>query len=496
MSKDKKNIGIIGAGIGGLATSLLLAAKGYDVHLYEKNNYVGGKISSIENNGFRFDTGASLLTMTNVLIDFFSEIGQNIDDFLKINKLNIITKYFYPDNSEIIAYQDFNEFAREIESKTIDKKTDLKKYFQYSEKIYDLTAELFIFKEFRNINNLFSKKGLKTLINVFKIDPFRTIHQANSSFFKDTKTIQLFDRYATYNGSNPYQAPATLNIIPFVEYKLGGYYLDGGMIELVNAFSSLIEKTNVNLHLNSNVEQIIVSGNYVDGIIVNGEFKKHDLIVSNSDVNFTFKQLLPNLSSSEAKRNTKNEVSSSALVFYWGIKDNFPELETYNIIFSENYEHEFFQIFKEKQVPNDPTIYIYISSKFNQNDAPNNSENWFVMINTPEHNEQNWDEIVIKTKEIILNKIEKTLNKNIRNLILNENILTPLDLLNKTNSYKGSIYGISSNSRSAAFMRQTNKSKSFKNLFFVGGSVHPGGGIPLVISSSRIVANLITKYYD
>lgn len=496
MFKRKHNVGVIGAGIGGLATAILLAKKGYDVHLYEKNNYLGGKVTSFESNGFRFDTGASLLTMPVVLKDFFSSLELKIHDFLEIKNLEIITKYFYPDSSQINAYHDFNKFSEEIENKTLDTKESLKEFFSYSEQIYNLTAELFIFDEFKKINKIFTRKGLKTLFSILKIDPFRTIHQANSTFFKDPKTIQLFDRYATYNGSNPFQAPATLNIIPFVEYKLGGYFLQGGMINLTKAFSKLLELFNVEVHLNSNIEKIVTDGKSVSGIIVNGEFREYNIVVSNADVNYTFKNLLPGFESKEARRNIKNKPSSSALVFYWGMEGNYPELEAHNILFSENYKKEFDEIFIEKKVPSDPTIYIYISSKFNKYDAPKNSENWFVMINTPENNGQNWTQAISFTKEIIIEKIEKTLRKNIKKKIVSESILTPLDLEKKTNSFKGSIYGISSNTRNAAFLRQTNQSQSLQNLFFVGGSVHPGGGIPLVISSAKIVSKLISNYYD
>ena len=220
------------------------------------------------------------------------------------------------------------------------------------------------------------------------------------------------------------------------------------------------------------------------------------MVVSNSDVHFTYKNLLNDDNSKESIKYKNLEPSSSAIVFYWGVKGYYPKLDTHNILFSKNYEKEFDELFNKKTCPNDPTVYIYISSKFIKDDAPEGHENWFVMINAPYINKQNWDDEINKTRNNVLNKIKEILNIDISNKIVFEKTLSPIDIEKNTNSFKGSIYGISSNTRNAAFLRQQNKSKNYEGLYFCGGSAHPGGGIPLVISSGQITADLIFKKYN
>ncbi len=491
-----KKVAVIGAGLGGLAVALLLKKQGYEVTIFEKNAQLGGKINNLSIDGFRFDTGASLITMPFVIDNFFKLLNLNINDYIEIKKLDIITKYFFQDGITINAYSNLENFIDEIANKTNQDKHSIQKYFDYSKRIYDLTSDLFIFNDFTSISKLINKRGLKTLINIKDIDPFRTIHQANSSFFSDTKVIQIFDRYATYNGSNPYKAPATLNIIPYVEYFLGGFYIQTGMYSLIQVLEKLCNQYDINIFTNTEIKNISIKNNHSCVTTTTNDNFSFDYIISNSDVNHTFRSLLNDSNSTESIRNYKNQASSSALVYYWGIKGNYPTLDTHNILFSDDYHNEFSQIFDKKQISDDPTIYIYISSKFNTNDAPIGHENWFVMINTPENLGQNWDEIIIKYRSLIINKISNLTGIDLKDKIITEHTLTPLSIERNTLSRYGSIYGISSNSKSAAFLRQKNRSKKYPNLFFVGGSVHPGGGIPLVLSSAMIVSKMFEEMND
>jgi phytoene desaturase len=320
------------------------------------------------------------------------------------------------------------------------------------------------------------------------------MHQANSSFFKDTKTIQIFDRYATYNGSNPFLAPATLNIIQHVEYNLGGYICEGGMYKIPESLYKAAVNKDVKFHMSTAVNKILHKDNKVTGIETSSGIDYFDIVVSNADVNFTYDKLLNDKSSRQAKRYARMEKSSSAIVFYWGISREFPELEIHNILFSDNYTEEFDDIFTKKTIPADPTVYIYISSKFNKDDAPEGSENWFVMINVPADNNHDWDKLIVSAREKVINKISTVLKVNIDDYITFEEHLTPDAIERTTGSSKGSLYGISSNNKMAAFLRQQNRSRQYRGLYFCGGSAHPGGGIPLVVLSAKITADLINKY--
>lgn len=488
-----KNCAVIGAGLGGLSAAIRLAIKGYNVTVFEKNETPGGKASQIIIDDFRFDSGPSLLTMPFVLQDLFLAAGENIQDYLQLQTLNIICKYFYSDGTVFNAYSNQNEFMNEAVEKTKEKKENLDKFFSYSKKIYDLTAELFLFNPILDFKNFFNIKYFKTLLQLNKIDTMRSMHKAVSSFLTDDKLIQLFDRYATYNGSNPFMAPATLNLISHVENGLGAYISRTGIYSISESLYKLAVKLGVQFNFAKSVSRILVSNSRVNGIEVHSEKLSYDFIISNCDVNFTYKNLLSDHTSIYSKIYNAIEPSSSAVVFYWGIQGNYKQLEVHNILFSDNYKQEFDELFKLRKIPSDPTIYIYISSKFNPNDASLGHENWFVMINAPSDNTKT-DLDISQLKQKIILKIKLQLNIDLTDKIVTENILTPTDIEAKTNSLKGSIYGISSNSKFAAFMRQPNRSLKYRGLYFVGGSAHPGGGIPLVLLSGMITSQLVSKF--
>lgn len=493
----RKRVAVIGAGLGGLSAAIRLAANGYKVDLFEQNHKAGGKANEINEKGFRFDTGPSLLTMPFVIKELFENSGEKIEHHLELILLKNLCKYFYPDGTILNAYADTDKFAEEVSLNTLDSAQSVKQYLKYAEKIYDLTAGLFLFSDFSDRQNFYKPEALKTLFQINKIDPFRSMHKANKSFFKDSKTIQLFDRYATYNGSNPYKAPATLNIIQHVEYNLGGFILKGGVYSLVRALFQVAKKKGVNFFFNSKVSQILHDNSVVKGLFVNKngiyEKKDYEVVITNADVNYTYKNLLNDTNSRPAKRYSKLEPSSSALVFYWGVKGKHNDLEIHNILFSENYRNEFKELFEKNICPEDPTVYIYISSKFNIDDAPVDHENWYVMINAPYVRNQNWELESEKSRKNIIKKINDMLGIDIENKIVFEKVLTPEMIEETTSSLKGSLYGISSNGKSAAFVRQKVRSKEYKGLYFCGGSVHPGGGIPLVILSGKLAAEAIIK---
>lgn len=538
-SNRRKSISIIGSGLGGLSAAIRLANAGYDVTVYEKNATPGGKARSIEQSGFRFDTGPSLITMPLVINELFESVGESPAEWITLIKLTNLCKYFYPDGTILNAYSDKEKFAAEIEANTTVKRDALYKYLRYCKTIYDLTADIFLFKDLYSAKTYSNLKALKTLFKLPKIDSFRTMNEANRSFFKDEKIIQLFNRYATYNGSDPYKCPATLNIISHVEYSIGGYYASGGMFSLTDAIYRLALKKGVKFRFNSPVEKIVTDGKRVKGILADGKEIPCDGVVSNADVYSTYGKLLNDTKSSAAKKYNKLEPSSSALVFYWGVNSASHKLDAHNILFSADYKKEFEELFDKKIYPLDPTIYIYISSKFAPNDAPTGKENWFVMINAPNvkremsdvksqtskensfvspvvglaglvpkltnnqskskfvgDNTNTWEttsDQIQKIKQIILAKIKSVTGYDIKDNIESESIMTPQDIEDETGSYRGSIYGISSNSRNAAFLRQPNMSKHYKGLYFTGGSAHPGGGIPLVILSGKIAAGKILR---
>lgn len=245
----------------------------------------------------------------------------------------------------------------------------------------------------------------------------------------------------------------------------------------------------VEFQFNSKVEEVEVSNKKVKSIKVNGKGFETDLLVSNMDIAPFYKNLLPD--EKQPKKVLSQERSSSALIFYWGIKKEFKNLILHNILFSDDYQKEFDFIFNKKDIYEDPTVYLNISSKHNSSDAPIDMENWFVMINVPSDQGQDWDELIKRSKTNIIAKINRVLKTDVQDLIVFEDILSPKLIQSRTSSLGGSLYGSSSNEKMAAFFRHRNYSPNISNLFFCGGSVHPGGGIPLALSSAKIVSELI-----
>ncbi len=494
-------VAVIGAGLGGLAVAIRLAKAGHTVDIYEANPYAGGKATEHEFDGFRFDAGPSLFTMPQYVEDLFTLCGEDIQAHFPYQRLNHICNYYFEDGTEITAHADKAKFAAEIENKTTDKASNVLKFLQKSQKIYAVTKGLFLEKSLHKISTYFSKAAFKGYAHLHQIDAFTTMGNVVDKYFKDSRTQRLFKRYATYNGSNPYQAPATLNIIPHLEYGIGAYFPKNGIHGITQALLYLCEKAGVKIHLNTKVEKIVHEGESIKAIsllplaVGNEKLKTEDLkqetdiVVSNSDVYFTYKHLLADVSFPSKVLNQPR--SSSALLFYWGINKQFPKLDLHNILFSEDYETEFDYLFNKKEVYADPTVYINITGKYKPDDAPQGCENWFVMINAPHINGQNWDELMATARLNIIDKINRVLKTDIEKHIVAEKTLDPRGIESVTQSYLGSLYGTSSNNRMAAFYRHPNFSKKIKGLYFVGGSVHPGGGIPLVLSSAKIVADMV-----
>jgi len=486
-----KKVIIIGAGIAGIATAIRLAVKGYTVEVFEANSYTGGKLSEIEKDGFRFDAGPSLLTMPQYIDELFKLAGKEPSEYFNYQKLDVLCQYFYEDGSQVSAFADSDKFEAEVAEKIGEPKSALKKYAANSRNIYNITSHVFLERSLHLIKTYLRWDTIKSIFRLQRIDAMRSMHKANTRFFKDERMVQFYDRYATYNGSNPYQAPATLNVIPHIEQHFGAYFPEGGMYVIVKALVKLAEELGVQFHYNSTVEEIVLDRQKVKGIKVKGEVIVADVVVSNMDIYFTYNKLLKNHPKLFPKRILSQERSSSALIFYWGINKQFVQLDLHNIFFSVDYEAEFNHIWQQKDIYHDPTVYVNISSKYKQDDAPAGCENWFLMINVPANTGQDWDSLIITARQNIISKLSKSLGEDISQLIISEIVLDPRGIESKTSSYQGSIYGTSSNNRFAAFLRHANKSSKINNLYFCGGSVHPGGGIPLCLLSAKIVGDII-----
>lgn len=490
---ENRRVAVIGGGLGALSGAIRLAQFGFSVQLFEKNPKIGGKVNEVMLDGYRFDTGASLLTMPFVIDELFDVAGFKRSDYLDFVPIDPICRYFFPDGSVMDASADQEKMKTAIAQLSPSDVEGYERFLKYAERIHELTAEIFMFTPIHEFRKLMRPRYLRTLFRLHHIDPFRTVHERVSRFFSDPRLVQLFDRYATYNGSDPFQAPATLNIIPYVEYGLGGFYIKGGIYRLVDALETVARERGVQIQTSAKVERICHHRNrHVTGVQVNGETIDADYVLCGADAVVAHHELIDGHQHQRKKLN-RLEPSLSGMVFLWGVKAKHPALAHHNIVFSGDYRTEFRQIFEHQQVPDDPTIYVAITSKTDTAHAPTGAENWFVLLNMPYLVPgQVWEQEKSRIRRVVLDKL-KRLGFDIADRIAVERVYTPEDFSELYASNKGSIYGVSSNSKTTAFKRLPNRSRLLKGLYFAGGSVHPGGGIPLVMLSGKMAATLIAE---
>ena len=488
-------VGVIGAGIGGIAAAIRLRLLGHEVDVYENNSYPGGKLSEINIRDFRFDAGPSLFTLPNLVDELFELAGENPQDHFKYIRLPVSCKYFFEDRTTINMFDDREQLLKEIREKTGERPKRISKALKHSERLYNTLSGLFLHRSLHDWRTWFNLHAFKAYLRLPLLRFWRTLNGLNQSRFKDPKIVQIFNRFATYNGSNPYQTPATMTLIPHLELNLGAYFPEKGMNSITQSLFDLAKRLGVNFYFNKRVEKLIINELKVKGIQCDQYEEYYDIVVSNMDVHNTYIKLMPEMPRPDI---LKKEKSSSAVIFYWAIKKKFSQLDLHNIFFTKNYEEEFNYIFKQKKIYKDPTVYINITSKYKKDDAPENCENWFVMINVPSNigEGHDWDQMVAEARKNVIRKISGILDLDIANYIIGEEVLDPIKIEFKTSSSGGALYGSSSNSMISSFLRHPNFSSDLENLFFVGGSVHPGGGIPLSLLSAKITTNLIQDTFS
>ncbi|QSE96039.1 1-hydroxycarotenoid 3,4-desaturase CrtD [Fulvivirga lutea] len=483
---------IIGSGIAGLASALRLKKAGFSVKVFEAANHAGGKLHAFQLGDFRFDMGPSLFTMPHLVDELFLLFDKNPKDYFNYIKKETVCNYFWEDGTRFSVPASEDEFVQKASDQFNVEENRIKKYLARNKEKYDLTADIFLNKSLHKWSTYLSFTTLKSLSQAYKLHLNDTLNGVNKKYFDNRYLVQLFNRYATYNGSSPFKTPGIMSMIPHLEMFYGTFLPKGGMHQISQSLYQLAVEQNIEFHFNEPVNEIITEASKAKGIKTKKGDYFADIVVSNTDVFTAYSKLLK--SNKKPARILNQERSSSAVIFYWGIRKTFQDLDLHNILFSDNYKEEFNALFNDKTLYNDPTVYINITSKQEKKDAPEGCENWFVMVNAPGNFGQNWDTLIAELRKNLINKINRILKCSIEDHIVVEEILDPRKIETKTASHLGSLYGTSSNSKFSAFLRHSNFSKDYKNLYFCGGSVHPGGGIPLCLLSAKIATENITAH--
>lgn len=493
-------ISVVGAGIGGMSAAARLAKQGHQVTVFENSDQSGGKCRTEWFGDYAFDTGPSLLTLPAVFRDLFLKTGKRIEHVLDISPVDPAFNYNFADGSKVTFPNLSNpKTYQEIEkSFGISASQSWRQIIERSEKMWEASRDSFIESELTSIWPLLLRRNLINQIN--QISPFTSLRSLSEKLNLDPHLKMIIDRYATYTGSDPRSAPAVLLTIAFVESTFGAWHIKGGIGQLSVALEQRCRDLGVDFQFKSLVTKILVERNKVEGVVLSdGKIIKSDLVVSNSDAEYTFNSLIGNeVSSARGERRklksaTKSLAGFSLLLGLDNKKSKPVDVKHHNVYFPENYDLEFDQIFTQKIPVTDPTIYL-CAPKDSSMVKGADKEAWFVLVNAPRHEPElgwDWKDGGQEYAQKIISKMDD-LGLNVTNRLDFMEYRTPADLENYAMAPGGSIYGTSSNSPVSAFLRARNRSK-VKGLFCVGGSAHPGGGLPLVGISAEIVAKAIGK---
>ena len=473
---------VIGGGVGGLATAIRLRAAGHDVTMFERNDVVGGKLATYFRDGYTFDIGPSLVTLPHVFDDVFRVAGTSLDEQLDLVRLDPQFAYHWPDGSSLVVPDGDDDTARAFEDFAPGAGEHWRSFDARGRRIWDVAERTFFAGPMSN--PLALAKRMRSPFDLAAIDPMRTLHRSAESFFDDPRLVQGADRYATYSGSSPYAAPATLACIPHVESRFGCWYPIGGLDALRTALERVAREAGVDIETGADVTWIATDEDEaVSGVeFADGSAHGADIVVANVDAEHLYADLRPDPDA--LKRVRRATRSTSGFVLCVGVRGLTPRIAHHNVWFSPSYRAEY-DALDTGRLADDPTIYACVSSVTDPSQAPDGCENWFLLVNTPEGaavDREAYSELVLD--RLRARGIDLAPRAEFRHT------MTPADIAERYRTPGGAIYGTSSNGKRAAFVRPANRG-SRRGLYLVGGSSHPGGGLPLVTTSARIVADMI-----
>jgi phytoene desaturase len=482
VSDTKRDIVVVGGGVGGLAAAIRLRAAGHPVTIFERNEVVGGKLATFVRDGYTFDVGPSLVTLPHLFDDVFRTAGTSLDEQVELIRLDPQFVYHWPDGSSLVVPDGDDDTAAAFERFAPGAGQQWRDFDARGRRIWDVAERTFFAGPMANPWSL--AKRMRSPFDLTAIDPMRTLHRAAGSFFDDPRLVQWADRYATYSGSSPYAAPATLGCIPHIEARYGCWYPTGGLDSIRSAFERVARDTGVEIHTGTDVARVTCAPDgQVSGVeLADGSTVAAGIVVANVDAEHLYGELLSDADALTRVQRAKR--STSGFVLCAGVRDRTPGIRHHNVWFSDSYRGEYDQL-DAGLLADDPTIYACVSSVTDASQAPEGCENWFLLVNTPPDVEIDADPY----GDLVLDRLANR-GIDLRPRLEFRHMMTPADIASRYRSPGGAIYGTSSNGKRAAFVRPANRGAR-PGLYLVGGSSHPGGGLPLVTTSARIVTDMI-----
>ena len=493
MSRPKKTVIVIGGGLGGLSSAISLAQRGYDVSLYEKNEHIGGKLNRLEQDGFGFDLGPSILTMPHVFERLFAGSGKRMQDYVQIIRLEQEWRSFFPDGTVLDLYGDLTTMQMKNSHLSERDINEYESFLRYAKGLYDITDKGYF------------KEGLDTTFDVIKhhgvlpslkgFDLNSTMYEAIAKRISNPHLRTMLSYFIKYVGSSPYDAPAVLNMMIYMQHAQGCWYVKGGMHKLAEALHKLAIEAGVQIHTGVGVTKALTHNERLTGVeLANGFIVTADYYISNMEVIPFYEKMVYTSKKEINKLEKKFEPSSSGLVLHLGVKKIYPQLNHHNFFFSEDLKTQMDQVFQKYELPDDPTIYLVNSNKTDPSQALPGHENLKILPHIPHIQDKPFTaNDYVKLEERVLDKLERMGLVDLRANIVTRDVWTPHDIERVYGSHRGSIYGTLSDKKKNKGFKHKKHSERFDNLYFVGGTVNPGGGMPMVTLSGQQVCKAILK---
>ncbi len=483
---------IIGAGLGGIAAAGRLARSGYRVTVVEKQSTPGGRCSQFERDGHRFDIGPTLFLMPEVFAETYQALGENMQEQLDLRRIDPTYRIRFDDGVELSLTSDLNALQAQVEALEPGSFGGLIRYLSEGHTHYHLSLQRFVGRNFYNLAQYFSLSNLPLL---FKLKALVKHYDNVGNYFADPHLKAAFTFQNMYLGLSPYDAPATYSLLQYTELADGVWFPMGGLYRVIESLASIAEANGVQFLYGSEVEKIEVEGKRASGILLkDGRRMAADVIVANADLPYVYRDLLPD--EAEAKRLERMKYTCSAIMFYWGMNRVYPQFGMHNVFLGGDYRLSFDRIFNDLSLPDQPSFYVHAPARCDPSAAPAGEDTLFVLVpvgHIDESNPQDWEALKARARASVLRRLKDIGVTDLDDHLKFEVSYTPREWLSEYNLAKGAAFGLSHNFTQVGYLRPQNRHRRYHNLYFVGGSTHPGTGLPMVLISARLTTERILK---
>ncbi len=483
---------VIGAGLGGIVAAARLARSGYRVTVLEKNATPGGRCNQFTRDGHRFDVGPTLFLMPEVFAETYAALGTRMEDHLDLQRIDPTYAVRFDDGTKISLTSDMNSMQQQLEAIEPGSFSGLMRYLAEGHLHYHTSLRRFVGRNFYSYLDYFSLKNLPLLFQLKAL----VKHYSNiGHYFSSPRLKEAFTFQNMYLGLSPYDAPATYSLLQYTEMAGGVWFPMGGLYRVIETLTAIAERQGVQFRFKTPVERIDVAGGRATGVTLkDGSRLDADVVIANADLPYVYRELLPD--KAEADGLDRLKYTCSAIMFYWGVNKVYPQLGTHNVFLCGDYRTSFERIFNDHTLPDEPSFYVHAPARVDPSSAPQGQDTLFVLVpvghldaNAP----QDWEALKRRARNWVLQRLNREGITDLEQNTKFEVTYTPREWKTLYNLAKGSGFSLSHNFMQVGYLRPQNRHRRYRNLYFCGGSTHPGTGLPIVLISARLTTERILQ---